>query len=44
MKHAPLSLAVLGATLISVGVMVWSLPLGLVTAGLACWFLEWRIT
>lgn len=41
--HAPVLLVILGLILISTGVLVWSVPLGLIVAGLSCFVLEWRM-
>lgn len=42
--QAPLIASILGLVLVAVGVLVWSVPLGLIVAGIACWVLEWRIS
>lgn len=42
--RAPVLLVLMGLILISAGVLVWSVPLGLVAAGVGCFVLEWRIS
>lgn len=40
----PVLLVILGLTLISIGVLLISVPAGLITAGLAAFVLEWRVS
>jgi hypothetical protein len=37
-------LPALGLLSIAIGVGMWSVPLGVVTFGIACWIFEWRVT
>lgn len=44
LPHLPVFLVILGLLFISIGVLVWSVPLGLAAFGVSCFVLEWRIT
>lgn len=44
LPHIPVILSIIGLILISAGVLVWSLPLGLIASGACVLILEWRIT